>query len=238
MANYELRPFKTPEELAEVAALAWLEALQGLRRGTDPLVVALSGGRISQPFYRAIVRRAEGFGAVLEQVHYFWADERCLGPEDPESNFHGANELLFKPLQVPPARIHRIRGELPPAEAANLASEELRSVLKDGAPLDLVFLGLGEDGHTASLFPGDAGRPGSVYRHVLGPKPPPNRITLDFAPLIAARRVIALTLGKGKEEALAASLRSRTPPPFGQVVQQRSETLILSDIALEPTGPL
>ena len=126
----------------------------------------------------------------LANVQFFWADERCVPPDDTESNFRLANELLFAPLKISESQIHRIRGELPPETAAAQAAAELRrfaSSNANGQPvLDLIFLGMGEDGHVASLFPDEmeiAGSDKAVYRAVNNsPKPPPNRITIRLQP--------------------------------------------------------
>lgn len=148
-------------------------------------------------------------------VHFFWADERCVPPQDPESNFALADSWLFQPLRVAAASIHRIRGEAPPAQAAREAAEELSRFApldQAGCPvLDLILLGMGEDGHVASLFPGSESAgvtagDNDIYRAVTAPKPPPNRITLTYPVIYAARQVWVLASGPGKERALADSL--------------------------------
>jgi 6-phosphogluconolactonase len=91
----------------------------------------------------------------LEGVHFFWSDERCVAADNPESNFRLANEFLFRQVAVPPEQIHRLRGEMAPREAAALGGSELRQFTNCPPPkvpqIDLVLLGMGEDGHTASL---------------------------------------------------------------------------------------
>jgi hypothetical protein len=145
--------------------------------------------------------------------------------------------ISWLPRLLPKARA-KLRGELPPADAARLASAELRALLPsnaEGVPvLDLVFLGMGEDGHVASLFPG---APDAVVHSrepvldVIGPKPPPQRLTLGFTVLAAAREVWVLASGAGKEEALRLSLASGLQTPLARLLSLRPQTRIFTDIA-------
>ena len=164
MKNFELISFATADELARSVAGAWLDEIESARRAGKPHCVALSGGRIAQKFFAAFVEQAKarkigdgGTPSLPGNVHFFWADERCVPPDDPESNFKMANELLFAPLKISENQIHRIRGEDSPSAAVKAAEEELRQIALPGENrqpvLDLIFLGMGEDGHVASLFP-------------------------------------------------------------------------------------
>jgi len=173
----------------------------------------------------------------LAPVHFFWGDERCVPPEDPESNFKIANELLFRALEIAPDHIHRIRGEIQPEEAARVAATELRNTavsFSAGQPvLDVILLGMGEDGHVASLFPtlspaiADSKE---TYLAVTGSKPPPQRITLSHAAIAAARDVWVLASGLGKEQALQKSLMLNGQTPLARVLSRRGHTTIFSDI--------
>ncbi|HVV02442.1 MAG TPA: 6-phosphogluconolactonase, partial [Verrucomicrobiae bacterium] len=166
-----------------------------------------------------------------------WADERCVGPESSESNFRLAQENLFQPLQIASAQIHRIRGELPPPEAARKAGEELRRFFsrQDEPILDLIFLGMGEDGHVASLFPEEpeamASDPG-IFRAVTASKPPPNRVTLGYSMIFRAREVWVLVSGDAKQAALKTSLAENGKTPLARVIQARAHTKIFSDVAV------
>jgi 6-phosphogluconolactonase len=237
--NFELIPFSTPDELAHAAARAWLDAVSAAGRDGQPHYVALSGGRITQKFFASVVEQTRGRNA-LHPVHFFWADERCVPPGDAESNFCLARELLFAPLKISESRIHRIRGEDSPEAAANSAQEEICRIApldQNGQPvLDLIFLGLGEDGHTASLFPGEPEEVSvdpAVFRPIFNsPKPPPRRITLGFPAIAAARQVWMLASGQSKEAALRESLAPTGKTPFARVLRLRSPTKIFSDILL------
>jgi len=283
MSNFELFSFATADELAHTVASKWLDQIEAAGRAGQPHCVALSGGRITQKFFAAVVEQAKvrkiGDGSTPSfpsNAHFFWADERCVPPDDPESNFRLANELLFTPLKIPERQIHRIRGELPPETAAEIASQDIRRVVSiyegerdrpgrssarpraehfaqeekpmtrtaSAAPetgvlpiLDLIFLGMGEDGHVASLFPAEmeaAIADQAIYRVVKNsPKPPPNRVTLGYDAIAAARQVWVLVSGAGKEEALRESLHSGGRTPLGRVTQFRTrKTLVFSDFRL------
>jgi 6-phosphogluconolactonase len=231
-----------PANLARQAATDWLEQLRlhSLKPGNLSYNVALSGGRITRTFFTEVVRQIGLNQAVLgeafRRVHFFWADERCVPPSDPESNYAIARELLFEPLKVPDGQIHRLRGEGPEPQALQQAVGEIcqAAPVTRGQPvLDLVFLGMGEDGHVASLFPGeaeDAMANPAIYRAVTAAKPPPRRITLGYGAIAAALDVWVLVSGKGKEASLKDSLSPTGKTPLARVLSQRTRTRIYSDV--------
>jgi 6-phosphogluconolactonase len=237
-ARFEMHAFPDAAALARAAAESWLDQLA--RRGAaaaPPVCVALAGGRIAKEFCCAVARAARDRRALFDGVEFFWGDERCVPPDNPESNFLLAHHALLGPLGISESRIHRIRGEADPQFAAAEAEAELCRVAPltgDGVPvLDLAFLGMGEDGHVASLFPPATRDPDkAVYRAVTGPKPPPQRITLSFAALAAAREVWVLASGAGKRAALQRSIAPGGTTPLAAVLQSRPMTKIFTDIAL------
>jgi 6-phosphogluconolactonase len=233
--SFEIIPFETSAALARTAAQRWLDALAARNNPAAPYCVALSGGRIAREFFAEIARQAEE--RLISSVHFFWADERCVPPTDPESNYAVANELLFQPLRVPAAQIHRLRGEGPEELALREAVNDILKTAPLNAEkqpeLDLIFLGLGEDGHVASLFPGEpeaAVNNPAVYRAVTAVKPPPRRITLGYGTIAAARDVWALASGPGKEKALRDSVSPGGKTPLARVLRLRPETKIFTDI--------
>jgi len=240
MTNFELISFATPDALAHTVASQWLDELAAANRGTKPYCVALSGGRIAENFFAAITEQGRERAISFGSVHFFWADERCVPPDDPESNYRMAHERLFAPLKIADANIHRIRGELPPEAAAAQAAAELCRLAPSGADgqpvMDLIFLGMGPDGHVASLFPGEADAAVSdpaVYRAIKNsPKPPPNRVSLGYGAIIAAREVWALVSGAGKEAALRESLKASGRTPFGRVIRLRPHVKIFCGFRL------
>jgi 6-phosphogluconolactonase len=238
MGQSELITFGGDKELAETAAQQSLNCLAAADK-SKPFVVALSGGRIARTFFSSLATLGKSKRELFEPVHFFWADERCVPPGDPESNYRIARELMLVPLRIAESQVHRIRGEEPPQAAAGRAEEALLAVApRDGGGwpvFDLIFLGMGEDGHVASLFPGEpvitAGRE-PVYRPVRASKPPPDRITVGYGVISAAKEVWVLASGAGKERALRESLRDIAVTPLGKVLQSRKSTRILSDIRI------
>ena len=238
-ASHQVKWFPTPEALAQAAAADWVREFLAPPGPDAPRTVALSGGRIARLFFLEAARQCRAEKTDWRSVHFFWADERCVSPGDPESNFALARETFLAPLRVPADGIHRIRGELPPAEGARLAEAELRGVVSRrcaGYPsLDLVLLGMGEDGHVASLFPGHARKLiplEAVYYPVRATKPPPLRITLTYSMLAAAGRVWVLASGAGKERALRDSLRPGGATPLAAVLADREQARLYTDIPI------
>ena len=246
MGNVEQISFASADELARAVASAWLDEIESANRAGKTHCVALSGGRIAQKFFAATVEQAKTRAVSFERVHFFWADERCVPPNDPESNFKLANELLFAPLKIPANQIHRIRGEDLPEKAAALASAEMIRIIPTTSPssrrgegvyslpvLDLIYLGMGEDGHVASLFPGASSEILNCTVPFLAvensPKPPPRRISLSYAAIAAAKQVWVLVSSAGKETSLRESLAPSGKTPLARVIQSRLQTKIFSD---------
>jgi 6-phosphogluconolactonase len=232
-----LSTFTSSRELAQAAAKAWLDALAAASRAGGLHSVALSGGRIAKTLYEAVTQAALTRPPPLAGTHFFWADERCVPPEDAESNYRLAHELLLEPLNIPPAQIHRIRGEDGPSAAAAAETEMIRVLGRPaGGPpvLDLVLLGMGEDGHVASLFPGEVAEEGvesAVYRPVShSPKPPPNRITLTYPAIAAARQVWVLASGENKAAALRESLLPGGGTPLARVISLHPDARVFTDL--------
>jgi 6-phosphogluconolactonase len=239
MGAAKLISFPTDDALATAAAMAWVSAVGQARAAGRKFRVALSGGRITKKLFAVIVSEAIRQPGMLEPVEFFWADERCVPPDDPESNFLLADELLFKAAGIRSPSIHRIQGELDSAQAARLATADLRQSCGSiaGQPvLDLVLLGMGEDGHVASLFPGHddvLADEESVFRPVYdSPKPPPQRVTLGLGAICAAHEVWVLASGKGKEAALRNSLQPDGTTPLARVIQLRANTMVFNDLQL------
>jgi 6-phosphogluconolactonase len=234
MGKYIIEKFENAAALATTAARNWLQRLSD--HPSRNYYAAFSGGRIAKSFFAAITQEAKERRSTLEPIHFFWADERCVPPDDAESNFRIAREDLFQPLDIQEDQIHRIKGELQPENAARMASEEICRIVparKNEYPvLDIIFLGMGEDGHVASLFPRGREMPRQIYLPVVASKPPPNRVTLSYEMIAHANEVWVLASGSGKENALRESLSDQGTTPLAKVIRMRSKTTILTDTAL------
>jgi 6-phosphogluconolactonase len=166
--------------------------------------IALSGGNTPKLLFSKLA--SSGFD--WSKVHFFWVDERCVPPSSGQSNFRLASEIWLGPARVPPANIHRIRGELTPDEAAIGYIEELTRFFKLGSGqlpvFDLIHRGMGADAHTASLFPGEPliqNRSG-IAAAVWVEKMKSHRVTLLPGVLLAAARTVIQAEGEGKAEAV------------------------------------
>ena len=237
MNPVELLTFPDELALARAAAEAWLGKIAEAHLHGLPHTVALAGGRAARSLFPAVAEGSRARAISLSTVHFFWGDERCVPPNDPESNFASARHLLLQPLGIAGEKIHRIAGEKSSDTAAREAVAELRRIAPPGANgmpvLDLVFLGMGEDGHVASLFPEESAAMLSapeIYRPVIATKPPPHRITLGYGPLAAAREVWVLVSGRDKTAALKKSLAPDGHTPLARLLRLRAHTRIFTDI--------
>ena len=192
------------EELAREAARFIAAAGIGAVYSTGRFDLVLAGGRTPLGAYRELVA---GFGHQMRlwrRVHLWWGDERCAPPRDPDSNFHAAGLALILPLGVSRSRVHRIEAEARDPE--RVAREYGRAFPERP---DLLVLGVGEDGHTAALFPHSPALEEGEERFVYvkdSPKPPPRRITLTPAGIRSARRTLVLAAGASKASAVERAL--------------------------------
>jgi 6-phosphogluconolactonase len=194
----EVTVLETAEDVAVAAATDIASAIAG---GSKTLVLA--GGTTPQRSFEILSRLDVAWGRVT----VLFGDERCVPPDHPDSNYRMAREALLD--RVSPATVHRMPAELGPDEGASLYSPVVAAV----APLDIVVLGIGEDGHTASLFPGHPALQAKGWAIGIhdSPKPPPERVTLTLPVLRGARHVIILATGAGKADAVAKAKRGEVP---------------------------
>lgn len=198
MGSSRIDVVETPELLAERAADAFETACATAVRKSGRFAVALSGGKTPRAMLETLASRRLDWPSI----HFFWSDERCVSPDDANSNFKMARDALFAHVNPPAANVHRMKGELEPHEGARDYALGLKSFFAGPPIFDLVYLGLGPDGHTASLFPGTtalrvADEP-CVANRVDGPVPSPWRLTLTYSAINAALDVIFLVEGTEK----------------------------------------
>src|SRR5207302_9617983 len=163
--GFDLEVLPTAALAAEAAARRFVAAANEAIRSRGEFVVALSGGSTPRSMYARLAAEPDASGVNWSRVQVLWGDERCVPPDHAASNYRMAREALLDHVPIPAANVHLIRGEDDPAEAATVYERVIRDVLgtplgaprdAPGARIDLVLLGLGEDAHTASLFPGAA----------------------------------------------------------------------------------
>jgi 6-phosphogluconolactonase len=230
-----VRVYPNPAEVARAAARLFVDiAWQSIAR-YGQFLVALSGGNTPRMMYE-LLASAEFRGQVdWAKVHVFWSDERAVPPDHPDSNYGMARRELLLRVPIPQANVHRME-----AEKANIgrAAHEYEEVLRQHLELDdrgfprfhLILLGMGPDGHTASLFPGTRVTR-QTSRWVSTPtvaKLNARRMTLTLPVLDSALRVIFLVVGAEKAETLRAVLQGKADPPYpAQQVQPRDDGLKL-----------
>jgi 6-phosphogluconolactonase len=185
----------------EAAAVHVVDEIRGAAERRGHCHLCLAGGSTPKAVYQALAH----MDLPWHQVTVTFGDERCVAPDHPESNYALAREALLG--TVYPAAVHRMRGELPDRDAAARAYETL---LPDR--LDVLLLGMGADGHTASLFPGGSWPEGRRVVPVYGSKPPPWRLTITPLVIAAARHIVVLVRGTSKAAAVARALQGPLDP--------------------------
>jgi 6-phosphogluconolactonase len=176
---------------------------------------ALSGGSTPRELYALLAKKPFCEHIAWERVHLFWADERCVPPSHDDSNFKLVQELLLSRVAIPPENIHRIKGERGAVQAAADYERELKAYFgENGYPLlDLVILGVGADGHTASLFPGSS-QVGERNRLVLPVSlgyRKKDRVTLSLPVLNHSKHVLFLASGTAKQSVIKSILAEGNP---------------------------
>ena len=222
------------QSLAAAAAEEFIRASSG---STGVFRVALSGGTTPKALYELLADEKGPYRARVPwpRLHFFWSDERCVPPDHPDSNYRMAFEAMLSRVPVPPAHVHRIEGELEDAGEAAHRYEELIVNQFDALPrFDWIFLGMGADGHTASLFPGTMAvvEKKKLVTDVWIESKKSHRVSLTFPVLNMAKTVAFLVAGADKAETARLVLEGApsTAHP-ASLVQPRGELLWLLDRA-------
>lgn len=204
-ASTEVKIFANPKKVAKRVAKQIFKITQ---RSSQPRFnIALSGGSTPKKLFKILVEKHKDT-IPWERLHFWWGDERCVSPDDEESNFKMTNDILFSQIDIPQENIHRIKGENVPKEEAKRYSEEISENLnlRDGIPVfDLIILGMGDDGHTASIFPNQLNllekeQICAVAEH---PETGQQRITLTGKVINNANRIFFLVTGENKAQRIA-----------------------------------
>ena len=208
--------FDNPEEVARAAADRFVEIAGAAMRERGRFSVALSGGSTPKRAYELLA--SEDYRDKLDwsKVHIFFGDERCVPPDDTESNYRMANEAMLSRVALPARNIHRIQGVGDPVANARLYEDELRTFFNDALwpRFDLVLLGMGDDGHTASLFPGTAALKEEQAWVAANwvEKFNAYRITLTLPAINHAAHIAFLVTGESKADRLAEVLSGENLP--------------------------
>ncbi len=216
MSNFILKTFADIESLSQWAAKKIVETSRDAIGARGCFLFVLNGGGTPKRLFELL---GSDFRDQIDwkNTHIFWGDERCVPPDDKESNYGQARDAFLNRVDIPESNVHRVKGELEPAEA----SRDYSLVLKrfafpplDWPRFDLVLLGMGEDGHTASLFPGspvDSTEPViAVTGHYQGR--PANRVTLTPPVLNSSRTILFMLTGDAKAETLSRVLGKNRDP--------------------------
>jgi len=212
----EIRIFKNLEELSRAAANLFVEQAAHSITERDRFLVALNGGNTPTRLFQ-LLATDERERVDWSKVHVFWGDERCVPPDDEGSSYGQAQEIFLNRVLIPEANIHRIKGELEPIEASKdyiVTLKQFASHPFEWPRFDLVHLGMGEDGHTASLFPGspmDVSEPAIPVIAQYQDRPA-NRVTLTPVLFNSARLVVFMATGDKKAHILAEVLKGRYNP--------------------------
>ena len=201
----KLHIFKTPEEVANEFAdqmMNWIKEYSG-----KSFHLAISGGKTPDLLFSVLAEKY-GNSELWQKVHFWWVDERMVAPIHPESNFGRAQQLLFSLINIPEPNIHRIKGENDPESEALSYSEQIRESLPNGADwpvFDLILLGMGDDGHTASIFPDQMELLNStqICEVAIHPQSGQKRVTLTGKVINSARKVCFLVTGANKAQRLS-----------------------------------
>ena len=188
--------------------------------------IALSGGGTPRKLYSLLATGSYSSQIDWKLVDIFWSDERCVPPDDPESNYYMAQEAMLQHLSIPVAQVHRMPADRPDRDAASLAyTRDMQQVFGTNhvPDFDLIQLGMGPEGHTASLFPHQPSlhETQRLVMPVSVPKPPPDRLTFTPPILNAAHHILFLVTGADKADALHAVIEGPANPEEypAQIVQ-------------------
>jgi 6-phosphogluconolactonase len=217
-----MEPRREVECFSDRGEMVRMEAERIVARAGDSIgqrarfLLCLAGGSTPKPLYELLATPPFATRIDWPRVHVFWGDERCVPPDHPESNYRMAREALLDHVQLPGTNVHRIRGEDEPSKAA-AAYEELLATffgsreIRPQASFDLVLLGMGADGHTASLFPGSAAARETRRWVVASPGPQPGHWRVSLTPVLlnTAEDVTFLVSGANKADRLKDVLEDR-----------------------------
>jgi 6-phosphogluconolactonase len=209
MSDRNIRVFATPQAVADEAAQYIAISAARCIKQNGVFTMALSGGSTPKLLYEAL--SADPYRAQIDwsKIEVYFSDERCVPPDHPDSNYRMASQALLSRVPIPAGQVHRMRGEIDPNEAAKEYGLMLKERFGDGG-LDLTLLGMGDDGHTASLFPATSALKETDHRVVANfvPKFNAHRLTMTALFLNRSWDVLILVTGAAKTQRLSEILES------------------------------
>jgi 6-phosphogluconolactonase len=218
-----------PAELARVFAERFSSSAHAVQADGRAVSLVLPGGSVAETFFPVLARAALDW----TMVEVFWGDERAVPPEDPDSNYRLADELLLRRVAIDRARVHRMPADVADLDAGARSHEaELQRVLGDPPRFDIVLLGVGPDGHVCSLFPGHPAL-SEASRRVLAitdsPKPPPRRLTLTL-PALAEAEIYIAAFGSAKSGVVREAQHApESPLPVARAARLGKPAVFLLD---------
>lgn len=224
----DLQILENTKALAQAAAEHFVAAAEDAIDKRGRFTVALSGGSTPQETYRRLADPSLATRVSWRNVQLFWGDERSVPPDHPDSNYRMVRKTLIQKVPIPQTNVHRIQGELDPDLAAEAYVDELQSVFgsEERPRFDLIFLGMGKDGHIASLFPGSLALRETEHwvLAVFAEAFQAWRVTLTLPVLNSARQLSFLVAGKSKADRLQEVLEGEPRPESlpAQIIQPRS----------------
>jgi 6-phosphogluconolactonase len=203
-------------DLAELATAAMQEVLKSSRQAISQrggFSFVLSGGNTPKTLFEKLATDPAAAGMDWSRTEVYFGDERCVPPDDAESNYRMAKLAMLDRVAIPPASVHRMRGEIDPQTAAIEYGRILQAKFGEGGP-DLILLGMGDDGHTASLFPHTAALAEQRHRCIANFVPRLNtwRLTMSAPFINRAAKVIIMVSGAGKAERIAQVIEGPRDP--------------------------
>ncbi len=224
------------EETLKFCALHFIKAYQKAVQEKGSFQVALSGGSTPKALFSLLTKQPYSLEIDWSKVHLFWSDERSVGPENSESNYHMAMEAGFSLVNIPPVQIHRMIAE----DSIEKNALDYENLLKKDVSLgfDYLMLGMGEDGHTASLFPGTTGLHIADRWVIANYIPQKNtwRMTLTFTCINQAKNIVIYVLGKAKQEKTIEIFSSKEALfPIQNVGSQEHPALWIMDNEAAPS---
>lgn len=210
--NYEpkIKIFENADDLANSLAFDFQRAVNITAQSHRSFYIALSGGTTPIIFFECLAKPTYQKHIPWQYIHLFWVDERCVLPAHPDSNYGATRRTLLDHISIPDTNIHRIRGEENPVQEVNRYAEEIENTVPNNntklPQFDWILLGLGSDGHTASIFPGSniLTEKKHICAVAIHPVSGQKRITLTLPIINNAKRILFFVTGKSKASVVAS----------------------------------